>query len=157
RAREDGGLLYALFSSEFPTRTVPVLVLEDVASATDNGFGALGRIWFGTRRGLKAYERDALEPEVQALLPRLIDAFRKQSVTAFALRASDLKSAPTRAEFDAAVQLQRDLDQRSASLQDLAQTTVDLAGRLGPSNVDSPLAFADVLVPPRPQPVAGAP
>ena len=46
-------LLYELFSSEFPTRMVPVLVIEDLPSATAAGFGALGRIWFGNRRGLK--------------------------------------------------------------------------------------------------------
>jgi hypothetical protein len=33
RARDDGVLFYELFFSEFPTRTVPVVVLEDLPSA----------------------------------------------------------------------------------------------------------------------------
>ena len=155
RAREDGVLFYELFSSEFPARTVPVLVMEDVPSATANGFGALGRIWFGNRRGLKTYEREALEPEVQALLPRLIDAFRKQSVTTFALRTYDLNPVPTRAEFDAAAQLQRELDQRTPTIQDLGQTTVEVAGRLGPSAANRTVALTDILSPSRPAPLAG--
>jgi len=157
RARDDGVLFYELFSSEFPTRTVPVLVLEDSPSATTAGFGAMGRVWFGNRRGLKTYERETLEPEVQALLPRLLDAFRKQSTTTFALRAHELTSVPTRAEFDAAAQLQRDLDQRASKVQDLAQTALELASRLGPSSGDTNIALVDVLSPHPPQPIVGAP
>ena len=157
RAREDGVLLYELLSSDFPTRMVPVVVIEDLPSATAAGFGALGRIWFGNRRGLKAYDHAALEPDVQALLPRLIDAFRKQSMSAFALRAYDRNPLPTRSEFDAAAQLQRELGQRAQKLQDLAQATADLSSRLGPSTDETAIALGDLLAPKRPEPLAGAP
>src|SRR5262249_39123046 len=150
---DDGVLFYELFSSEFPTRTFPVVVLEDLPSATTSGFGAMGRVWFGNRRGLKPYERDALEPEVQELLPRLIDAFRKQSTTTFSLRSHELTSVPTRAEFDAAAQLERDLDQRASKLQDLAQTALEVASRLGPSSADTAAALVEVLTPHAPQAV----
>lgn len=156
RARDDGVLFYELFSSEFPTRTVPIVVMEDLPSSTTAGFGATGRIWFGNRRGLKTYERAGLEPEVQALLPRLIDAFRKQGTTTFALRTRELTPAPTRAEFDAAAQLQRDLDQRASKVQDLAQMALETASRLGPSSADTTVTFLDVLTP-HPQGVAGVP
>ena len=159
RARDDGVLFYELFSSDFPTRTVPVVVLEDLPSATTAGFGGVGRIWFGNRRGLKPYEHESLEPEIQALVPRLIDAFRKQSSLTFALRAHELTPIQTRAEFDAAAQLQRDLDQRASKVQDLAQTAAEVAGRLGPSSADAAVAFLDAMAPHPPQapPVAPAP
>ena len=157
RAKEDGTLLYALLPPEFPARANPVLVMEDLPSASSGGFGAPGQVWFGNRRGLKGYGSDALEAEVQAQLPRLLDAFRKQSITTFALRATDGRSAPTRSEFEAAAALQRDLDQTGLKIQDLAQVALELAGRLGPSGTEASVAFGDVLKPPAPGPVLSAP
>ena len=147
RAREDGALVYALLSPEFPARAAPVLVMEDLPSASAGGFGAPGRVWFGNRRGLKGYAPDALDGDVQAQLPRLLDAFRKQSTGTFALRATDGRAAPTREEFQATTALQRELDRSSLKLQDLAQGTLELAGRLGPSSNESPQTLAEVLKP----------
>ena len=148
RARDDGSLVYGLMSPDFPARANPVLVLEDLPSASADGFGAPGRVWFGNRHGLKAYPREVLDPELQAQLPRLLDAFRKQSTMTFALRTADRRSAPTREEFQATAALQRELDRNSLKLQDLAQSALELAGRLGPSSSDPPLGMADVLKPP---------
>src|SRR5262249_13844604 len=94
--------------------------------------------------------------DVQAQLPRLLDAFRKQSTGTFALRAADGRGAPTREEFQATTALQRELDRSSLKLQDLAQATLELAGRLGPSNSDSPQTLAEVLKPPAPPSVTTA-
>ncbi len=157
RPRDDGTLVYGLLSSEFPARANPVLVVEDLPSVSAGGFGAAGRVWFGNRRGLKGYTQDALDADGQALLPRLLDAFRKQSTTTFALRAADRRTTPTREEFEAAAALQRELDRSSLGLQDLAQSALELAGRLGPSSTDSPMAMADVLKPPEPAPVTTVP
>ncbi len=157
RAREDGTLLYALFSPEFPTRAVPVLVMEDLPAETAAGFGALGRVWFGNRRGLRSYDREGVDPDAEALLPRFLDALRKQSTTTFGLRAHDRSGASTRAEFDAATVLQRELDQASLNLQDLAQGVLDLASRLGPTTSEGTVSLVDLLVPHRSEPVAGAP
>ncbi len=157
RGREDGSLLYELFSSEFPTRAIPVLIMEDLPSATPAGFGAMGRIWFGNRRGLKTYETGSLDPEIQALLPRLIDAFRKQSTTTFNLRAHERTPVPTRAEFDVEARLQRELDQRASKMQDLAQTALEIAARLGPSTGETTLTVGEVLNPSPPRAVVGPP
>ena len=157
RARDDGTLVYGLLSPEFPARASPVLVLEDLPSSSAGGFGAQGRVWFGNRRGLKGYAVDALDSDALAQLPRLLDAFRKQSTVTFALRAADRRSAPTREEFEVTAALQRELDRSSLKLQDLAQGALELAGRLGPSSTDSPLALADVLKPPPPEPVTTSP
>ena len=156
RSREDGALVYALLSPEFPARAVPVLVMEDLPSASAGGFGAPGRVWFGNRRGLKVYPPEALDGDVQAQLPRLLDAFRKQSTGTFALRAADGRAAPSREEFQATTALQRELDRSSLKLQDLAQATLELAGRLGPSTADSPQTLAEVLKPPVPPSVTTA-
>jgi serine protease Do len=157
RARDDGGLVYALLSPEFPARATPVLVMEDLPSASAGGFGAPGRVWFGNRRGLKEYESGAaLDGDVQAQLPRLLDAFRKQSSGTFALRAADGRGAPTREEFEASAALQRALDRSSLKLQDLAQASLELAARLGPSTGDSAQTLADVLRPPAPASVTTA-
>ncbi len=157
RARDDGTLVYGLLPPEFPSRASPVLVIEDLPSASAGGFGAQGRVWFGNRRGLKAYAADALDADAQALLPRLLDAFRKQSTVTFALRATERRAAPTREEYEASAALQRELDRSSLKLQDLAQGALELAGRLGPSGTDTTVILADVLRPPAPEPVTTAP
>jgi len=156
RARDDGSLVYGLMSPDFPARANPVLVMEDLPSASADGFGAPGRVWFGNRRGLKTYPREALDPEIQAQLPRLLDAFRKQSTTTFALRTADRRSAPTREEFQATAALQRELDRNSLKLQDLGQSALELAGRLGPSSSDPPLGLAELLKPPAVEPPSAA-
>lgn len=130
--------------------------MEDLPSASAGGFGAPGRVWFGNRRGLKVYAPEALDGDVQAQLPRLLDAFRKQSTGTFALRSADGRAAPTREEFQATTALQRELDRRSLKLQDLSQATLELAGRLGPSTGDSPQTLAEVLKPPVPPSVITA-
>src|SRR5262249_14279473 len=156
RARDDGALVYALLSPEFPARATAVLVMEDLPSAATGGFGAPGRVWFGNRRGLKGYEAGGLDGDVQAQLPRLLDAFRKQSTGTFALGAADGRGAPTREEFQATTALQRELDRSSLKLQDLAQASLELAGHLGPSTGDSAQTLAEVLKPPAPPSVTTA-
>jgi serine protease Do len=156
RARDDGALVYAVLPPDFPARATPVLVMEDLPSSSTGGFGAPGRVWFGNRHGLKGYAPDALSGDVQAQLPRLLDAFRKQSTGAFALRATDGHGAPSREEYEAAAGLQRELDRSSLKLQDLAQAALELSGQLGPATADSPETFADVLKPPVPPSVTTA-
>jgi hypothetical protein len=122
-------------------------VIEDLPSAVAGGFGAPGHVWFGNTRGLKRYEDEALEADVRVQVTRLLDAFRKQSTLTFALRAADLRDAPTREEFEAAAAVKRELDRNGLKLQDLSQAAQDLAGRLGPASTDRPLGLAEVLGP----------
>src|SRR5262249_1340694 len=66
RAGPDGALLYAVFPKEFPFSVEPLFVAEDLAPRNETDFGAPGRLWLGTARGLKAYERAALDADAQA-------------------------------------------------------------------------------------------
>jgi hypothetical protein len=131
--RSDGTLVFAVFSSEFPRVTRPLVVLEDGASA--DGFGALGNVYIG----LRAYtDRDA---DAQALLARTLDTLRRDAIAALELR--DAPPPATREAFEQAARERRSYDHMLDGQRDLAQALDDLAGRVHPAA--APIAFAQLL------------
>ncbi|HEY6097794.1 MAG TPA: serine protease [Anaeromyxobacter sp.] len=158
--RPDGALVFALMGREFPVRSVPVLVLEDLPADGD-AFGHPGRVWAGNGSGLRAVERTALEAEPQAQLARLLEAFRRDALIAASFRAAARVQASSREKWEAFSRLERSVRKLVDTRQDLSQTALDLADRLAPSDGEFLLLLADALVPPpppepRPPAVAGA-
>ena len=96
RAREDGVFFFEVLNKSFPLRTFPLLVLEDLPTQNDDEFGALGRVWFGGRQGLKQYDTAALEVPTRPQLLKLLDALRRAGLASFALRDADLDADQNR-------------------------------------------------------------
>ncbi len=120
--RADGALVFAVYPSDFPRVTRPLVVLEDVAA--DGAFGKLG----GAYIGLHAYP-DA-DADTQALLTHALDALRRTAIASL-----ELRSAPTPASRDAFQQMtrrRRTYDRMLDGQRDLAQALDDLAGRVHP-------------------------
>ncbi|HEY6098403.1 MAG TPA: serine protease, partial [Anaeromyxobacter sp.] len=145
RVRRDGALVFAVMARQFPVRSQPALVLEDLPSPSE--FGRAGRVWAGDGRGVRPVERSALDADAQAQLARLLDALRRDADLVARLRAAQRAGAATRVQFDELSRLERAVGQLATARGELAQGALELAERLVPSDADPAGTFADALAP----------
>jgi serine protease Do len=143
--RGDDTLIFSIFSKEFPLRTSPIAVFEDLEAK--GSFGELGRVWFGGAAGLKEYSRSALDADTQAQLARILDALRKSAVASAAYRGAVRDPSVSREHYELASRLERTLNRTADARRELAQSALDLAERLGPHGADPSTTFAVILGP----------
>jgi hypothetical protein len=156
RVRSDGALWFQLMSKEFPFRTHPLLVIEDLPGrGGGDSFGAMGRAFFGSGTGLKAFTRSKLEAETQSHLVRILDAMRRQAVHAFGYRSAICGANCTREKFEKMERLESTLRRSSSARQDVVQIALDLAERLGPDSNESGMTLNEVFRTPLPERVPG--
>lgn len=146
-SRSDGALVFSLMGREYPVRSVPVLVLEDLPPEGDD-FGRPGRAWAGNGSGLRPVSRAVLEADAHAHLSKLLDALRRDAVVAASFRAAARVQVGSRERFEAVARLERSVRKLAETRQDLAQNALDLADRLSPNDAEFGLLLADVLVAP---------
>lgn len=157
RAREDGALVFALMSKDFPVQSQPALVLEDLPPADGQGFGPLGRTWAGNRQGLREIPDAAIDAETRGQLVKAIEALRKDALSAFGYREAARSGMASREGFQEVKRLERALRRTAGARLDLAQAVLDASEQLCPRFADAPATFADALVPlVRDQPTAPA-
>ena len=53
--RRNGAMVFALFGSDFPRNSHPLLAIEDLPGADPKAFGTLGAVYLGGTAGLRAY------------------------------------------------------------------------------------------------------
>ena len=147
RARPDGALVYALLPRQFPVRSQPTLVLEDLP-APGGDFGRAGRVWAGDGRGIRAVDRASLDADAQGQLARLLEALRHAGDLVARLRAAQRAGSATREQFDELTRLESAVGQLAASQAELSQAAADLAERLTPDDADPTGTLADALAPP---------
>lgn len=147
RPRDDGALVFEVLNKEFPLKTFPVLVVEDLPPREPGEFGTLGRAWFGSRQGLKSYVRSDLDGDTQGQVSHLLDALRRDALASFNYRAALRQGTRTREEFDHVARLERALHKASSAHQDLSQNASDLADRLAPHSTETGVSVADAFVP----------
>jgi S1-C subfamily serine protease len=145
--RADGAVVFALMGREFPVRSVPVLVLEDLPAEGD-AFGHLGRLWAGNGSGLHQVDRGGLEADAQGQIGKVLDALRRDAVVAASFRAAARIQPSSREKWEAFSRLERSVRRLSDARQDLSQTALELADRLSPSDARLEVVFAEALVPP---------
>jgi S1-C subfamily serine protease len=154
--RADGALVFAIMGREFPVRSVPVLVLEDLP-AEGEGFGRVGRLWAGNGSGLRQVDRAALEADAQGQLAKLLDALRRDAAVAASFRAAARIQPSSREKWEAFSRLERSVRKLSDARHDLSQAALDLADRLSPGDAELKVVFAEALAaPPSPAEMAAA-
>ena len=146
RVRADGALLFEIFSEEFPLRSTPLLVLEDLP-VSGGDFGTLGRAWLGSPHGLKAYPRSELDAESLGQALRVLDAARRDALLAFQYKFGEANSDGTRQGFERAKQVGQRLRRRVALRRELERTAAELSDRLGPGSGEPTVTIADALIP----------
>jgi len=132
QTRSDGAILFQVFSREFPIKTWPVLTLEDGRPETPADFGALGKVWFGSARGVNELKSAELDPENRAQLERALDAMRRSALLSAAHRRASAGQDASREAHDLAARLDRNIRRNSAMDKDLANFVSDLAEKEAP-------------------------
>ncbi len=132
QTRSDGAILFQVFSHEFPIRTWPVLTIEDAAPETSADFGTLGKVWYGSARGVSEFLRSELDPENRAQLEKALDALRRSALLSAAHRRASAGQDASREAHDLASRLDRNLRRNSLMDRDLANLVTDLAEKEAP-------------------------
>jgi hypothetical protein len=145
RPRADGALIFEVLSREFPLKSHPIAVLEDLPGPRPEAFGELGRLWFGGPQGLKPYFRAELEGDVQGQLARILDALRRDALATFSYRSAARNALSSRERFEQVARLERGLKRMTAAQKDLTQLLAELADRLGPHGIDVPVHLSDAF------------
>ncbi len=144
QTRSDGALLFQVYSREFPIRTWPVLTLEDTTPESAADFGTLGKVWFGSARGVTEFLRGELDGENRSQLERALDALRRSALLSAAHRRATAGQDTSREAHDLASRLDRNLRRNSTMDRDIANLVMDLAEK------EAPKGTALALPPSRP-------
>jgi serine protease Do len=158
RSRSDGALLFEVMSRDFPLRTHPIVVIEDLPPVGPaDPFGEVGRIWIGAAAGLKPYLHADLDADAQALMRRALELLRHDALSAFAYRAAARDGQKTRERFDQMTRLERALRHERDARRDVAQQLSEMSERLQPHASDTTVPIADLFVVPAMRPPSAAP
>lgn len=157
RPRDDGSMLHEVMNRNFPFRSYPILVLEDLPPSDSDPFGSLGRVWIGNRQGLKPYARADLDSDAQSQIGRLLGVLRRDAVSAFAIRDIEADSSSTRESFKRIERLEKAFQKTIAGRADVAQSAIDLAERLGPQSDEASTDLRTILLPAEQESVSPAP
>jgi len=145
RGAAHGALYFAVFSKDFPSAPQPLLVMEDLPAALPTEFGELGRTWWGSARGLKLYERSAMDGDTLTQLTRTLDALRADAAGHAAYRAATELDSSSRQAEDQHNRMRRLLARVATSRSDQLQTVSELAERLGPQAGEPRTSLAALL------------
>jgi hypothetical protein len=147
RAREDGALVFALMSKDFPVQPHPALVLEDLPPGDTGGFGRLGRTWAGNRQGLREVPDATIDAETRAQLAKTLDSLRRDALAASDYHQAARSGMASREGFQELKRLERTLRRTASSRGDLASAALEASEQLCPRFADAPATFAEVLAP----------
>jgi serine protease Do len=142
-ARPDGALVFALFGTDFPRTTRPLLVLEDLVIAGQ--FGTLGTIYAGQSGGLVPLA--TLGADDRALIARTLDALRRDALATFELR--DAPAPTSRTAFLKSDAKRKALQHMLDGQRDSQQALADLAGRAPAGTTDTTISLSRVEAAPR--------
>jgi hypothetical protein len=127
----------------------PVLVLEDLPSGDGRSFGELGRLWVGSRVGLREVNRRELDDDALVQVQRALEALRRDALLALDYREAARAPQTSRERFEAASEKERALRRASSQRRDLSAQVLDLAERLHPLGEETAVPLADAYaVPP---------
>jgi len=163
RGTAYGGLYFALFPKDFPVAPQPLLVLEDLPAVLPTEFGELGRAWLGSPRGLKLYQRGALDADTLTQLTRTLEELRADATGHATYRADAATVPESRQADDQHNRMRRVLGRIAASRGEQVQTIAELSDRLGPQAGEPTTSLAALLatepanVPPGASPAAAHP
>ncbi len=149
RPGRSGALLFAIFGREFPQVVEPLALIEDLApapgaSASPGSFGTLGRMCFGSSRGLKLYIHAPLDGE-DPPIARVLDALRTDAAAHVAYRGLQRQDSGTRQTAERILREGKTLSRTAASRADLMQAIADADDRLEPGADEPVTRYAEVL------------
>jgi serine protease Do len=140
-ARSDGALVFAIYPSEFPRATRPLLVIEDLADAAT--FGTLGAVYLGTSLGLQRYTLAEADADGQAVVVHALDLLRQDALAMFDARTAT--AGGTRDAFESNERKKKALARLLDSQREVAQAVTDLPARIGARTGVAAVGLASVV------------
>ena len=142
RPGAGGAIWFEVYSRGFPLHDDRLLLVEDLPSP--GGFGAVGRLHFGNRRGLRRLELASLDAETQAQVARVVGRLRASALATIRFRSLDPSS---KVEAKRRGQIERSRARQAAFDAEAAQGLGDLADRFGPRAGDPVVSLDEALAP----------
>jgi hypothetical protein len=142
--RGDGSFVFAIFSTDFPRISSPLLAIEDLPSDDPRTFGKVGGVYLGGPLGLQQLPPTEADAETQGLLVHALAALREGALATFDWRDASRKTAESRVVFERASAKKRVLTRLLQAQRDTAQALVDLVGRAAGKTTGPALGLADV-------------
>jgi hypothetical protein len=142
RPHPNGALWFEVYSRNFPARDERLLVVEDLPRP--DGFGQVGRIYAGNRRGLHPLDPATMDTESRGQLERIVARLRSDAVSTVHYRTVDGASHSGTKKRAA---IERDRDRHAPLDRDAAQLLVDLADRLGPKAGEPVVPYRQATAP----------
>lgn len=140
--RPDRALVFSLFGREFPTASWPVIIVEDVETGPEGGFGHPGRLWFGNARGLRAISPLELDETELLAVERSLDALRRLAVVAVNYRRTSARAFASREATQDLDRLTKDLRRLTATSRDLSVSLLEMADKHDLQPHDAPVSQA---------------
>jgi serine protease Do len=144
RVRPDGAFVFAMFSSDFPRTSSPLLVIEDLPSDDPKSFGKVGGVYLGGPLGLQQLPPTEADAETQGLLVHALGALREGALATFDWRNASRKTAESRAAFERTTAKKRTLARLLQVQRDTAQALVELVGRAAAKSSGPVLELTDL-------------
>jgi serine protease Do len=139
-ARDDGTLVFAVYPSEFPRTTRPLVVIED--ETDDTSFGKLGAVYVGGPHGMQAYLLADADADSQAMIAHTLELLREDALAMFDYRSTAATTSSSRATFDQNERTKRTMARTLDAQREAAQAVVELASRPVPHVSDPSIGFA---------------
>ena len=146
RARPDGALVFAVYPSDFPATTRPILVIEDLPDP--KAFGALGTVYASGPNGLQAVTLATSDAESQQQLLHALTLLRTDAVIAFDYRAAVPTADKSRDSYEKVATQKKALGRVLDGQHESVQAIVDLAQRLKGAGTSVRLADLETIVSP---------
>jgi serine protease Do len=146
-ARDDGTFVFALFASDFPRTTQPLLVIEDRPAPGDDlkNFGKLGAVFVGGASGLHPCAPADVDAEVQGMFTHTLDRFRRDALAAFDYRTANTGANASREAFERAAKQRRALARMLEAEREPTQAIVDLVGKLTTQPAGAAIGFTQII------------
>ena len=127
--REDGALVFRLFSEDFPADDRPLLTIEDLPATDRATFGVLGAVQVRGAHGLEPYVATAGDPDGAAVIAHTLATLRTDALAAYAYREASRSASASREVSQRARRLKRALDRLRDRQTDDAHDVEDLVAR----------------------------
>jgi S1-C subfamily serine protease len=129
RVRPDGSFVFAIFPSDFPRTSSPLLAIVDLPSDDPRTFGKVGGVYLGGPLGLQQLPPTEADAETQGLLVHALGAMREGALATFDWRDASRKTAESRVAFERTTAKKRALARLLQVQRDAAQALVELVSR----------------------------
>ncbi len=143
----DSRLLYDFYPKKFPLVDWRMAVIEDLPS---DGFGRIGRIWFGNENGLLEKNFSDLKPLEQNAMIKLIDEIRFHFLLVTQYRRYEPLSRKSRLHYEKLRGIEREMSRGQAERQSQIRALAELASQYGPDPDTKSLPLSVTALPPSP-------